>query len=109
MAARGGGGASSSSSRRGGGDGSEKILIARRYILGPRIGSGSFGEIFLCTDATREDKEYAVKLEPVRVQGCAVRIPRFECDCDGIDAAFASFDLTVCLIVNIYLIYYLCM
>jgi len=41
-------------------------MIARRYILGPRIGSGSFGEIFLCTDATREDKEYAVKLEPVR-------------------------------------------
>jgi hypothetical protein len=70
-AATGGGGGggssistSSSSSRRS--EGSEKILIARRYILGPRIGSGSFGEIFLCTDATRDDKEYAVKLEPVR-------------------------------------------
>lgn len=61
----GGGGGGSSSSRRGG-EGAEKILIARRYILGPRIGSGSFGEIFLCTDATREDREYAVKLEPVR-------------------------------------------
>lgn len=54
------------SSRRS--EGSEKILIARRYILGPRIGSGSFGEIFLCTDATREDKEYAVKLEPANTK-----------------------------------------
>jgi len=43
-------------------------MIARRYILGPRIGSGSFGEIFLCTDATREDKEYAVKLEPANTK-----------------------------------------
>jgi serine/threonine protein kinase len=47
---------------------SEKILIAQRYILGPRIGSGSFGEIFLCTDAHREEKEYAVKLEPANTK-----------------------------------------
>ena len=95
MATRGGGASSSSSSsRRGGGDGSEKILIARRYILGPRIGSGSFGEIFLCTDATREDKEYAVKLEPVRnLQKFKAVRAQFAGDCVG--AAFVGADLAV--------------
>ena len=40
------------------------LYIARRYKLGPQIGEGSFGEVFICEDIVNGNKRYAVKMEP---------------------------------------------
>ena len=44
--------------------GEGNLYIAQRYRLGKQIGSGSFGEVFLCHDIVNHEKAYAVKMEP---------------------------------------------
>lgn len=44
----------------------EEFIVGGRYQLKRKIGSGSFGEIFLALDI-QKNIEYAVKIEPVRV------------------------------------------
>ena len=43
------------------------IKIANRYKLGRKLGSGSFGDIYLATDLTTNE-EVAVKLEHTKAQ-----------------------------------------
>lgn len=44
----------------------EQFIVGGKYQLKRKIGSGSFGEIFLAVDI-QKNIEYAVKIEPVRV------------------------------------------
>jgi serine/threonine protein kinase len=42
-----------------------EIRVGRKYRIGPKIGSGSFGEIYHGVNVTTQE-EVAIKLEPVR-------------------------------------------
>ena len=44
---------------------STELRVGGRYILGGKIGNGSFGEIYLGTDASNRE-EVAIKLEHIR-------------------------------------------
>ena len=45
------------------------FLVGRLYKLKRKVGSGSFGEIYLATDI-QTSQEVAVKLESVKVSSC---------------------------------------
>lgn len=46
-------------------DGSMELRVARKFRVGPKVGSGSFGEIYAGTNVhTGED--VAIKLEPIK-------------------------------------------
>ena len=42
-----------------------ELRVARRYRVGPKIGSGNNGEIYSAVDI-RTDAEVAIKLEPLK-------------------------------------------
>lgn len=44
----------------------KEFIVGGRYQLKRKIGSGSFGEIYLAIDL-QQNIEYAVKMEPIQV------------------------------------------
>lgn len=44
----------------------QEFIVAEKYQLKRKIGSGSFGEIYLAVNI-HNNVEYAVKIEPARV------------------------------------------
>lgn len=61
-----------------------KILINKRFLLGIKIGSGSFGDIFLGSDNSKDitdsDKLVAIKLEKQKNPEPQYKILKFESD-----------------------------
>ena len=77
------------------------IRIAGRFRLGRKLGSGSFGEIYIATDLTTQE-EVAVKLEHRKTKH-----PQLHIECRFYKVSPPSIFNHILFVYNIYFITYL--